>query len=62
MALFLWLKVNQLVRVKLLLGGKNLESEDRGTTFSYIPPSSAPISTHADHTSLSELLGVAQGT
>ena len=28
MALFLWLKVNQFVTVKLFLGGKNLESED----------------------------------
>ena len=38
----LWLQVNQLIKVQFLLGGKNLDSEDQGTRFSYTPSHPSP--------------------
>ena len=48
MTLSLWLQVNQFIKVKVLLGGKNLNSEDRGTMFPYMlyqpsPPRSSSL-------------------
>lgn len=61
-ALFLWLKVNQFVTVKLLLGKKNLESEDRGTTSHTHYPNSPPPALTADHCHLPQLTSVGQDT
>lgn len=45
-ALLLWLQVNQFIKVQFLLGGKNLDFEDQGTTFSYTPSSPPLPGTH----------------